>query len=410
VSGGGRLDRHGDEASEGSGIDAGLSVRIGQGVSMAERKSIFLHSPEVEQYNYPDECPFNTRRAGLTRKTIYSMGLLSGGDREEVAPIKAGRAELEMFHTARYLNAIQKAENGDLTSEAFAMGLGTPDCPVFRGMYDYVSLASGASITGARRILSGDAWIAFNPSGGLHHAFPEKAAGFCYINDIVLACMVLAEAGRRVLFLDLDVHHCDGVQAAFYARKDVMTVSLHESGKTLFPGTGFEDEIGEGEGKGYSANVPLPVGTYDSAYHMAFDQVALPLLKAFNPDVIVLELGMDTLAGDPLAHLHLTNNVYVDIVGDILKLDKPMLVTGGGGYHVENTVRAWSLLWSVLCGDKLDDMSIGMGGVMLGNTDWAGGLRDRVLISDAGRRDAVDTEIKATIDRVRQNVFPYHGL
>jgi len=377
---------------------------------MAERKSIFLHSPELEQYGYPDACPFNTRRAGLTRKTAYNMGLLSGSDREEVAPVKANRAELEMFHTARYLDAMQQAEKGDLSSDAFLMGLGTPDCPVFHGMVDYAALASGASITGARRILAGEAWTAFNPSGGYHHAFPSKAAGFCYVNDVVLACKVLADAGKRVLFLDLDVHHCDGVQAAFYSRKDVMTVSLHESGKTLFPGSGFEDEIGEGEGKGYSANVPLPVGTYDSAYHMAFEQVALPLLKAFNPDVIVLELGMDTLSGDPLAHLHLTNNVYVDIVGDILKLDTPILATGGGGYHVENTVRAWSLLWSVLCGDSLDDMSIGMGGVMLGNMEWAGGLRDRMLISDAGRRDAVDAEIKATVERVRRNVFPYHGL
>lgn len=383
---------------------------IGRNGYMAERKSVFLYSPELEHCSYPDHCPFNTRRAGLVRKTVYSMGLLSGRDREEVAPVKATRAELEWFHSARYLDAMQRAEQGDLTAEAFAMGLGTPDCPVFRGMVDYVSLVCGASIIGARRILSGEAWIAFNPSGGLHHAFPEKAAGFCYLNDIVLACLALTRAGKRVVFLDLDVHHCDGVQAAFYARKDVMTISLHESGKTLFPGTGSEDEIGEGEGRGYAANVPLPVGTYDGAYHGAFEQVALPLLKAFNPDVIVLELGMDTLAGDPLAHLHLTNNVYIDIVGEILKLNKPILATGGGGYHVENTVRAWSLLWGVLCGDRLDDMSAGMGGVMLENTDWIGGLRDRVLISDAGRRGAVDTEIKATIERVKKNVFPYHGL
>ena len=377
---------------------------------MSQRRAIFLHSPELDQYPYPAECPFDTRRAGLARKTIYSLGLLSGDDRGEVAPVKANRAELEAFHSARYLDAIQRAEAGDLTADAFVMGLGTPDCPVFRGMYDYVSLVSGASLIGARRILSGEAWIAFNPSGGFHHAFREKSAGFCYINDVVLACQVLAAAGKRVFFLDLDVHHGDGVQDAFYSRKDVMTVSLHESGDTLFPDSGFEDEIGAGDGKGYTANLPLPIGTYDAAYHRAFEQVALPLLKAFNPDVIVLELGMDTLAGDPLAHLHLTNNVYVDIVDDILKQDKPILATGGGGYNVDNTVRAWSLLWSVLCGDKIHEMSIGMGGDMLGNTEWAGGLRDRMLLSDAGRRNSVDAKIAESIDKVRRNVFPYHHL
>ena len=200
------------------------------------RTSVFLHSPELEQYNYPSECPFNTSRASLMRKTIVSMDLLSGDDRIEVAPQKATRAELEKFHLPHYLDALNRAQKGDLGPDGFAMGLGTPDCPVFRGMYDYAALAAGASITGARMILSGEAYVAFNPSGGYHHAGPAKAAGFCYINDIVLAAMVLAEAGKRVLCLDLDAHHCDGVQNAFYSRDDIMTLSLHESGRTLFPG------------------------------------------------------------------------------------------------------------------------------------------------------------------------------
>ena len=377
---------------------------------MKTRHSVFLHSSDLEQYNYPGDCPFSTKRAALTHKTVASMGLLSGPDRTETAPVKATRKELEMFHVPRYLDALERAGKGDLDPDGFAMGLGTPDCPVFRGMYDYAALAAGASITGARLILSGDADVAFNPSGGYHHAGPAKAAGFCYINDVVLAAMVLARAGKRVLFFDVDAHHSDGVQNAFYARKDVMTISMHESGKTLFPGTGFEDEMGVGEGTGYSVNIPLPVGTYDAAFVRAFAEVVLPLMKAFDPDIIIMELGMDALAGDPLAHLHLTNNAHVEIISDVLALDKPILATGGGGYNIDNTARGWALAWSVLCGEQIDDMSIGLGGVMLENRDWLGGLRDRVLLSDAGLRGEVDAQIETTVRKIRSTVFPLHGI
>ena len=179
-------------------------------------------------------------------------------------------------------------------------------------MYEYASLACGATLTGAELILSGEADIVFNPSGGFHHAKAQKASGFCYLNDIVLGCLRLTDKGKRVLYLDVDAHHCDGVQEAFYARKDVMVISLHESGKTLFPWAGFENEIGEGPGLGFNVNVPLPIGIFDEAYMTGFNQIVLPLIKAYKPDVIVLELGMDALAGDPLVHLSLTNNTYAD--------------------------------------------------------------------------------------------------
>lgn len=372
--------------------------------------TVFIYSPEFEQFSYPAACPFNTKRAGLTRRTVLSMGMLSGVDRGEKQPLPATRAELEVFHIPAYLNALSQAGKGELDASAFAMGLGTQDCPVFRDMYEYAALAAGASLEGARLLLSGEARIAFNPSGGYHHAGPGHASGFCYINDIVLSAMTLASAGKRVLFLDLDVHHSDGVQGAFYSRSDVMTISFHESGRTLFPGTGFENEIGEGAGRGYAVNIPFPVGTYDGAYFRAFNEAALPLIRSYNPDVIILELGMDALAGDPLAHLHLTNNVYVEIINVVMALGKPVLATGGGGYNVENTVRAWALAWSTFCGDHADDLSIGLGGEMLGNTDWAGGLRDRVLLSDAGMRGTVDAEVNATIKRIHSLIFPIHGI
>ena len=376
-------------------------------------RKVFLHDPRLDEGGYPSACPFNTHRAGQARATIQTMSLLGGDDRFEAEPAALSRPELERFHTPDYLDALGRASRGQIApDEALRFGLGTPDCPIFDGLYDYVRLAAGGTVAGARMILDGTAQIAFNPSGGFHHAQPGNAAGFCFVNDVVLGAQILADAGKQVLFLDIDVHHGDGVQDAFYDRSDVMTVSLHESGRTLFPGTGFEDEIGTGEGRGYCVNLPLPVGTYDEAYERAFQSVVLPLARKFDPDVFVLELGMDTLAGDPLAHLHLTNNVLADIVQQIVDFGRPILATGGGGYNVANTVRGWALCWSVLCGEHAgqQDLMIGMGGVMLQNADWLGGLRDRVLLANGGRRDSVDAEIAVTVQRLRSTLFPLHGL
>jgi acetoin utilization protein AcuC len=380
-------------------------------VILASRKAIFIYSPELEKYSYPPEHPFNTVRAQKTRQIINSMGLLSGDGVSEVAPEPAERIILKKFHSARYLHALKNASKGRWDVEALQMGIGTGDCPVFKGLYEYAVLATGATLIGVKEILSGSADIAFNPSGGYHHAGPERAAGFCYINDVALACLVLTEKGKRVLYLDVDVHHGDGVAYAFYDRSDVMTISLHENPTSLFPGTGFADEIGEGEGKGYCVNIPLPIGTYDQMYMRAFNEIAVPLITAYNADVIVFELGADALTGDPLAHLCLTNNSYVEIINFLLSLKKPILTTGGGGYNVDNTARAWALAWSVLCDDSNEhDMNLGVGGVMLESTDWPGGLRDRDFVVRKQQKELVLPGIETTIETLKKNVFPTHGL
>jgi len=374
-------------------------------------KSIFIHSPELEKYSYPSDCPFSTQRAGKTRDLLVSLDLLRGNDIKEIAPKSATRSELEAFHSARYLDELERAAEGKLTKEGSDMGFGTPDCPIFSDMYKYASLACGATLTGAELILSGEAHIAFNPSGGFHHAKAEKASGFCCLNDVVLGCLRLTEKGKRVLYLDVDAHHCDGVQDAFYTRNDVMVISLHESGKTLFPWTGFENEIGEGPGLGFNVNVPLPVGIFDEAYMTVFYKVVLPLIKAYKPDVMVIELGMDALAGDPLVHLGLTNNPYVEIINELLSFNKPILATGGGGYDVEKTVRGWALAWKTLSGANDEpDLSLGLGGVMLQTEEWSGGLRDRVLPVDEKHRRSIDSAIETTINIVTKNVFGYHGI
>ncbi|MGB2820808.1 MAG: acetoin utilization protein AcuC [Phycisphaerae bacterium] len=375
------------------------------------RRNVFLYSPELESYSYPPDNPFRTERATMTRDILLSHGLLSGEGRSQHAPPAADRDALEKFHTSRYLDAIVAAEGGHLSVEGLEMGLGTPDCPVFQGMYRCAALACGATLAGAGLILDGEADVAFNPSGGHHHAGPERASGFCYVNDVALACLMLAERGRRVLYLDVDVHHGDGVQNAFYDRRDVMTISLHQSGKTLFPGTGSPEEIGTGEGRGYSVNVPLPPGTYDEPYLRAFQAIVPPLVGVFDPEAIVLELGMDGLSGDPLAGLSLTNNAYASIVEAVMGFGRPILATGGGGYNPDNTARGWALAWCVFCGecDSHDDLA-GLGGVMLESTDWSAGLRDRVLVPDTSQRVIIDVAVNAAIRSVKENVFALHGL
>jgi acetoin utilization protein AcuC len=374
-------------------------------------KAVFIYSSELEKYQYPPEHPFNTIRAKRVLEILESMGLLTGADRSVVAPKPAERVILKKFHTARYLHALKTAAKGKWDTEAISMGIGSQDCPVFKGLYEYAVLATGATIVGMDMLLSGEADVAFNPSGGYHHAGPEKAAGFCYINDVALACLILAEKGKRVLYLDVDVHHGDGVAYAFYDRSDVMTISLHQNPKILFPGTGFEDEIGTGPGKGYCVNIPLPVGTYDQAYMKAFKAIVPPLIGAYNPDVFVFELGADALAGDPLANLHLTNNVYAEIINHLLSYNKPILATGGGGYHIGNTVRAWALAWSIFCGaDTGEDLGHAIGGVLLESTEWQGGFRDRRLAVSNSQRQAVLPSIDATIKKLKAMVFPIHGI
>jgi len=372
----------------------------------------FIYSTQLDKYEYPPYIPFVVKRSAKTHKLVRQMGLLDADNTVTIAPKQASRAELEKFHSANYLNILQLAEANKICIPDSLMGIGTLDCPVFRGMYEYSAWACGATLTGADQIISGEADIVFSPSGGLHHAKAEQASGFCYLNDIVLGCIRLVEHGKRVLLLDLDAHHGDGTQEAFYDKKEVLTISLHESGKTLFPWTGSTDEIGAANGLGFNVNIPLPSGIDDKAYLAVFDQLVMPLITAYDPDVIVLELGMDTLAGDPLADMRLTNNAHAEIISKLMHFDKKILATGGGGYNVEKTVRGWALAWEIFCCEEREkaDFSLGLGGIMLQSSDWSGGLRDRTLPVSASKRRLLDTVVKETIRTVIEKIFRYHGI
>jgi acetoin utilization protein AcuC len=378
---------------------------------MEIKSAAFIHSDKLDQYRYPPACPFKTERAGMTKAILQSMGYYSGNARKEIAPAPASLDELHLFHTPQYIELLRSVtpENFDVT--AMKAGLGTEETPVFAGMFDYALLASGGTIAAAKMILDNKADIAFNPSGGYHHALPDKAGGFCYINDIVLGCETLARAGKKVVCIDIDAHHGNGTQAAFYSRSDVLTISLHESGKTLYPWAGFENEIGEGKGMGFNVNLPFPANTDDETYFAAYKEIIPLVISAYNPDVIVLEIGMDILTGDPLTHLKMTNNVVESIILNLLQCNKPILATGGGGYSAQSTARGWALAWCTLCGiDFESDHYIGLGGTFLGNTEIDAGLRDMRTFTSGEQRNAIVSEVSKSIEYLKQIIFPIHGI
>ena len=314
---------------------------------------IYLYySDKFQSYNFGPEHPFNPTRLMLACRLMEELGLV-----DDLAcmvePNPASEADLQRVHTAEYLAAV-KLEKPDL-----AFGLGSDDTPVFPGIYDASRLIAGASIDAARLIVREDC-SAFNIGGGLHHAMPSNASGFCVFDDPALAIAVLRERFDRILYIDIDGHHGDGVQQIFYIDPHVLTVSLHESGLYLFPGTGFIDEIGIGPGKGYSVNIPMPMYAGDDEYARAFAEIVPRLFEWFKPQVVVAQLGVDTHYSDPLTSLNMTLNGYTDLVRRITELaslrsEGRLLALGGGGYNMEVVPVAWASVLSLMKGDALPE-------------------------------------------------------
>jgi acetoin utilization protein AcuC len=291
------------------------------------------------RYNFGPEHPLKPVRLMLAYKLMEECGMFDA-ETCHMEPSFALEADLRRVHTLEYIEAV-RAEVPDL-----AFGLGSDDTPVFKGIYNAARLLTGGSIDAARRIVLEDC-KAFNIGGGLHHAMPSIASGFCVFNDPALAISVLKERFQSILYIDIDAHHGDGVQQIFYEDPDVLTISIHESGKYNFPGTGFIDELGAGPGLGYSVNIPMPMYAGDDEYRRAFDEIVPTLFAWFKPDVVVAQLGIDTHYLDPLTSLNLTLTGYSDLVKRIVELtDKyargRLLGLGGGGYNIEVVPAAWT--------------------------------------------------------------------
>ncbi|MFZ5625725.1 MAG: acetoin utilization protein AcuC [Bacillota bacterium] len=315
-------------------------------------RSLLIHSRHFQRYQLSDEHPFNPLRLELTETLIKAMGLW---------PEKALEArgatfeELVLFHSPAYVNAVfSLGEKGECSLGPEAWGLGTEDNPVFPRMGQAAALLVGASIQGAELILAGNAEHVLNYAGGLHHAHREQASGFCVFNDIVLAIKKFCQAGWRVVYIDTDAHHGDGVQWAFYDNPQVLTISLHETGRYLFPGTGKITELGQGAGYGYSINLPLEPFSDTASMLECFQLLLPPLLEAFKPDVIVSQHGCDTHYLDPLTHLHGDMHLlraYAELIHGYAHQYSGgrWLALGGGGYDIWRVVpRAWTLLWATL--------------------------------------------------------------
>ena len=325
----------------------------------AGRKAVFLVSPHVRRPAYGRNHPLGIPRVALTIDLARACGVL---DPDEVVSARAAvDPELEWFHTPDYVAAVRGAEAlGHVQTEwRQRFGLGTLENPYFAGLFTLPATATGASIQAAEAALAGR--VAFNPAGGMHHARPGRAQGFCYFNDPALAIIRLRRAGWRVLYVDLDAHFADAVAEAFAPDPDVLTLSLHMDTAYAYPNAGGRlEDCGVAAAGHTTLNVPLPRGVNDAEYRLVFDAAWAPALERFRPDGVVLQAGADALAVDPLGKLALTTQGFLAIARTIVESGPrhadgtPRLVaTGGGGYHPVAVARAWTGLWALLSGREL---------------------------------------------------------
>jgi len=318
-------------------------------------KTAFIYTDEFLNFDYGPTHPLKTSRLNLAYELIKAHGLLSMPNVRYVEARKAEDEELLLFHSKEYIEVLKAVNAGIELPHACFYGLGSEDNPVFKGVFDWSRLVTGASLQAASLVDLGEVDIAFNISGGLHHAMSMRAAGFCYVNDIVIAILSLVKKGRRVAYIDIDAHHGDGVQAAFYNTDKVLTISIHETGEVLFPGTGFENETGRGKGEGYSVNIPMPTYSDDELFIHAFNEIVPPLINKFRPDVVVAQLGVDSFSSDPLAHLNYTNNGFCTVVRKIKEISPGWIALGGGGYDFVNLAKAWTLAWAIMNDVEIPD-------------------------------------------------------
>ncbi|HEY2950261.1 MAG TPA: acetoin utilization protein AcuC [Micromonosporaceae bacterium] len=383
-------------------------------------ETVVVWDDKLLEYDLGDH-PLDPVRVELTIALARELGVLDRPGVRMVTPDPADDATLTRVHRAEYLAAVRAAPLEPFFS---GYGLNTPDNPVFDGMHDASAYVAGATVAAAEAVWRGEATHAVNIAGGLHHAMPARASGFCVYNDPAVAIARLLDLGaERIGYVDVDVHHGDGVQAIFYDDPRVLTVSLHETPLALFPGTGFPDETGGEHAQGSAVNVALPPGTADAGWLRAFHAVVPSVLRAFRPQLLVTQCGADGHRLDPLADLRLSVDgqraTYVALRGLADELcDGRWVATGGGGYAlVEVVPRAWTHLLAIATGEPIEPATLTPPG-------WRALAHDRRparevplrMTDDAdpayepwqptGEPDAVDRAIAAT----RRAAFPLHGL
>lgn len=374
-------------------------------------KTAFIYTDEFSKFDYGPTHPFKIFRLKLTYELIKAYGLLSLPGTKYIEAKMSEDEELLLFHDSEYIEVLKAANIGIEILGAYYYGLGPGDNPIFKGLFDWSKLVTGASLQAAAMVDDGEVDIAFNISGGLHHAVASSASGFCYINDIVIAIKSLLKRGRRIAYIDIDAHHGDGVQGAFYNTDKVLTISIHETGNMLFPGTGFEDEIGEGEGGGYSVNIPMPPFSDDELFVRAFNEIVPPLIKKFEPDIVVSQLGVDSFYSDPLTHLNYTNNGYCEVVRKIKAMSPKWVALGGGGYDIANVAKAWTLAWAIMNEVEIPDE---IPEDFLKRYSYEGfsnvRLRDEIYLEKGVRKEQMRREVEKVVGFIKEKVFVKMGI
>ena len=371
---------------------------------------LLVYSPDLVEYDHGPQHPLKPARVMLTRELIVAYGVLDGERVDEVPARMATDQELTLVHTPAYLDAVRRAGQGE-QGDWSRYGLGPGDNPIFPKMHEASARVAGATLVAAEAVIGGKAEHAFSPAGGLHHAMPERASGFCVYDDPAIAIAWMLDHGaERVAYVDVDVHHGDGPQEIFYRDPRVLTISIHESGRYLFPGTGFVDERGAGEGEGTAVNIPLPPSTSDRGWLEAFRQVVPPLIGSWRPDVLVTQLGCDTHHTDPLAHLSLSTRAYVDVAKILHELAHQAaggrwVATGGGGYQWARVVpRAWTIAFGEMAehtlADELPPSWLAIAAEEAGTT-----VPDRLSEEPPPARDDLEA-IEGIVSEVRERAFP----
>jgi acetoin utilization protein AcuC len=319
------------------------------------RKEVLVFSERFNRHSYGPNHPLKVERLRITMDLIEAYGLFDHPESPWLEAREAEEQDVRLFHTSEYIEVLRQANTGQAPPTSANYGLGSGDNPVFPGLYDWSLLVTGATLECIRQIRYENRRIAFNIAGGLHHALSNRSSGFCYLNDPAIGIARMVQDGLRVVYLDLDVHHGDGVEAAFYNTDQVLTISIHQNGHTLFPGTGFPGEMGQGPGRGFAVNLPLAPGTDDDLYIRVFNETVPPLVRAFDPDVLVTQLGVDTFTSDPLASLNLTSEGFCKLIREIKSWGICWVALGGGGYDIMNVARAWTSAWAIMKGVELSD-------------------------------------------------------
>ena len=327
--------------------------------SSSGRTGLVTVEDVAKTYDFGASHPLRPERVLLTYDNIRNLAMEGVSSVFTLPSRSATEGEIARAHSQEFIDVVRGIDDGSVPpSKGFEYGLGTGDNPIFSNMHRAASAVCGASITAAEAVANGEALHAFNPAGGLHHARRSEASGFCIYNDpaVAIAKILDLQPDWKVMYVDVDVHHGDGVQWIFYDEPRVLTVSLHESGRYLYPGTGFEDETGGGTAPGTAANVPLNPYTGDGDYLWALENLLHPLAAAFKPDVVLTQLGADTHHGDPLANLGLTMRAYptmARILHEVIREHSGdrWVATGGGGYQAETVVpKVWTIHFAEMCG------------------------------------------------------------